>query len=86
LPDNPHSVLPEILARRQPLDGEQAFRDWLAELCSSLIGKRVAEAVGLAPTRLSRLIHGREAISPGILARFGYRRVISVAYVPEEQL
>ena len=80
MPDN--SETPALFSPRHPLDNEQALRDWLGQLSTQHTGKRVAQAAGISPSRLSSIIHGRASIGPGLLARFGYRCVRSVAYIP----
>jgi len=82
MPETPTTVLSEIFNRRQPLESEEAFRDWLGSLSAQFTGKRVAQAAGISPSRLSRIIHGRDSIGPGLAARFGYRRETRTVYRP----
>ena len=69
-------------AQLEPLEGEEAFREFLRKRCSESSAKQVAEAAGLDPSYLSNILAGRSSLGSKTVARFGYKRVEHVTFIP----
>ena len=72
--------------RRKPIKGEDAFRKYLRRECESSESYAVfAKEHGISPSQLSNLLGGYGCIGAKTAAKFGYVRVDSVTFVPNEK-
>lgn len=67
---------------RKPLN-QVGFQTWLAQRARRAGGWRaLARDLGVAVTTLSEIRAGRDQPGPGLLAKLGLRRAVTVRYVP----